>query len=69
LADALAGGAGDGPNIDALLDALPQTAPDAGIDLSAAAAAMDQALHLAGSGFNFDLAMMSHDVVAAAHAA
>ncbi|MCF8709831.1 beta strand repeat-containing protein, partial [Rhizorhapis sp. SPR117] len=69
LADALGGGAGDGPNIDALLDALPQTAPDAGIDLSAAAAAMDQALHLAGSGFNFDLAMMSHDVVAAAHAA
>ncbi|MBK5264746.1 MAG: hypothetical protein JJE34_05855, partial [Alphaproteobacteria bacterium] len=65
LADALGGGAGDGPNIDALLDALPQTTPDAGIDLSAAAAAMDQAFHLAGNSFAFDLAMMSHDAVAA----
>ena len=66
LADALAGGIGDGPDIDALLAALPQDASSGGegTALPVQDAVYDFAM-AAVPAFQFDLAMMSHDAVAA----
>jgi hypothetical protein len=66
LADALTGGIGDGPDIDALLAALPQDASSGGEGsaLPVQDAVYDFAM-TATPAFQFDLAMMSHDAVAA----
>ncbi|MBB4642143.1 DUF5801 repeats-in-toxin domain-containing protein [Rhizorhapis suberifaciens] len=65
LADALAGGTADGPDIDALLNALPQAEPVGGATPAAPATEAIHDFALAAPAFHFDLAMMSHDAVAA----
>ncbi|HKR16816.1 DUF5801 repeats-in-toxin domain-containing protein [Rhizorhapis sp.] len=65
LADALSGGVSDGPNIDALLDALPQVEQPAGQPVAAPVTETVHDFALAAPAFHFDLAMMSHDAVAA----
>jgi hypothetical protein len=71
LADALAGGGNDGPDIDALLDTLPtgQSANDGGQQFAGPTDGGGDLGHMAAAAgiagaFHFDLAVMSHDAVA-----